>query len=420
MAKPGETRIKISIIPNQKNKPNLMKKRIKISWIILTILLFVNSGLLSQTSFVPGKSYFGRKNYIEYIAGNLPIIISAPHGGSLTPSEIPDRTCGDETVTDSYTANLAMEIKDAIFQITGCYPHVIICQLKRTKLDANRDLPEAACGNEFAEIAWNEFHDYIDSAKIDVIAKSGKGLYIDLHGHGHAIQRLELGYMLTATQLRYSDVTLNTTTYKNLSSILNLINSNILNLSHAELLRGMKSLGTLFAAKGFPSVPSIDDPYPLVGQTYFSGGYNTLVHGSKTEGTIDGIQIECNQDVRFIESSRKIFAAKTGEVLLDYLINHYFPQLPLTYCNIVDVQQIYTYAFKVYPNPFDNVITINNIIPADLKIYNYQGRLVWSGRLEGTEEIDLGHLPDGMYFASFSDKGILLFTKKIVKGKLSP
>ena len=49
------------------------------------IILFFSFNLYSQT-YIPGKSYFGRNNYTEYIAGSLPIIISASHGGD--PSSI--------------------------------------------------------------------------------------------------------------------------------------------------------------------------------------------------------------------------------------------------------------------------------------------------------------------------------------------
>src|SRR5687767_3164643 len=52
--------------------------------------------------YTPGQSYFGRNNYIEYVAGNAPVIYSAPHGGALTPAEIPDRTasrCGGSATT---------------------------------------------------------------------------------------------------------------------------------------------------------------------------------------------------------------------------------------------------------------------------------------------------------------------------------
>ena len=384
---------------------------IKIS---IIFLLFSYLAAYSQ-QFIPGKSYFGRNNYIEYIAGNLPIVISVPHGGDITPFEIPDRTCGDETVTDLYTINLAKEIRDAINLITGCYPHIIINNLKRTKLDANRDLQEAACGNTFAETAWYEFQHFIDSAAANVTKKSGKGLFIDLHGHGHAIQRLELGYLLTALQLSYSDATLNTTTYKNNNSIRNLINTNVTNLTHSDLLHGTYSLGSMFAAKGLPSVPSTDDMYPLTGQSYFTGGYNTLTHGSKNDGSIDGIQIECNQNVRLIESSRKDFASNFAIVLLDYLKKHYFPNLPDAYCNRLSVEKTWVQKLLLFPNPFENILYFMNSTPSDLSIYDSQGKIIITKRIETEGTIDLGYLKNGIYIVTISKNGDILYSGKIMK-----
>lgn len=366
-------------------------------------------------TFTPGNSYFGRNNYIEYMAGNMPLIISVPHGGAITPSEISDRTCGDETVTDSYTIDLAKEMSDAIHNITGCYPHVIINNLKRTKLDANRDLTEAACGNEFADKAWNEFHNFLDSAAANVTKKSGKGLYIDLHGHGHTIQRLELGYLLTAAQLANSDAVLNTTTYENYTSIKKLVQSNVLHLSNSELLRGISSLGSLFAAKGFPAVPSIDDRYPLTGQSYFSGGYNTERHGSKTSGTIDGIQLECNQDVRFNDLVRKDFASKTAVVLLDYITKHYFPMSSETYCKTVGIDQFYSPKVVLFPNPFDNEVNVQNSDPTNLSIYDFQGKRVYFKRIGKEEQIYLGHLNEGIYLFVFSYGNQILRSVKMIK-----
>jgi len=391
-----------------------MKQNRFIGRIAIIIFLFAGLGAFSQP-FIPGTSYFGRNNYIEYNAGNLPLIISVPHGGALTPSEIPDRTCGDETVTDSYTIELGREISAAIHEITGCYPHVIISNLKRTKLDPNREIEIAACGDAEAEIAWNEYHQYIDDASQIVTQVSEKGLFIDLHGHGHAIQRLELGYLLSSTQLRYSDYTLNTAAYINSSSIRNLINTNVTNISYSELLRGMGSLGTMFAMKYYPSVPSIDDPFPLVGETYFSGGYNTERHGSKTEGTIDGIQIECNHDVRFVETLRKEFAAKAAHVFLDYLKIHYFPQLADTYCNNVGIEKFNSSQSKLYPNPFSNILNIQNLTPSDLRIYNSQGSLVLSKKIGAVEKIDLSHLKQGIYLVTITSNDKILHTEKIIK-----
>ena len=47
--------------------------------------------IAAAQSYVPGQTYFGGSQYTEYRAGNLPIIVTAPHGGSLTPPSIPDR-----------------------------------------------------------------------------------------------------------------------------------------------------------------------------------------------------------------------------------------------------------------------------------------------------------------------------------------
>ena len=88
--------------------------------------------------YIYNNTYFGRNKYIEFHPGSLPIIISAPHGGNLIPSEIPDRTYGT-MVTDSNTKELTLAIKNAFLSKIGKTPYVIINNLKRTKFDANRD-----------------------------------------------------------------------------------------------------------------------------------------------------------------------------------------------------------------------------------------------------------------------------------------
>src|SRR5262245_57440187 len=52
--------------------------------------------IASDLPLTAGQSYFGRNSYVEYIAGNAPVIFSAAHGGDLKPAGIPDRdtTCG--------------------------------------------------------------------------------------------------------------------------------------------------------------------------------------------------------------------------------------------------------------------------------------------------------------------------------------
>lgn len=276
--------------------------------------------------YTPGTSYFGRNQYIEYIAGNLPLIFSAPHGGSLSPAEIPDRTaalCGGTATTsrDTNTEELTRAIRAAFGP--GKHPHVVINRLHRVKLDANRDLIEGACGDAEAEIAWQEFQDFISIAKNRVQEDFGKGWYTDVHGHGHAIARLELGYLLTTADLLLSDAALDANSaYENKSSIRTFSAQSP--LAFSALLRGAAGLGTLLASAGYPATPSQQDPAPAAGDEYFNGGYNTSAHGCSAGGNICGIQIEHHfTGVRDTEGNRNNYATALAGIYESFLSQNF-------------------------------------------------------------------------------------------------
>lgn len=305
---------------------------------------------LSAQTYIPGQSYFSPDGYIEYIAGNFPVIITVPHGGTMMPASIPDRTCPDATtVNDLNTEVLGRQIDSAFFQRYGCHPHLIINRLARIKLDANREIGEAACGNAIAEGAWYNFHSFVEMAKSQVDSIYGKGLYIDLHGHAHSVQRLELGYLLTRAELALEDSILNQPAYAGDNSIKNLALDNLHDQSFAELLNGPMALGSLLADRGYISVPSEDDPYPIMSQPYFNGGYNTVRHGSRDSGHIDAIQIECNYyGVRNNYNNRKAFSDSLTVAIGKYLEYYYFGEvLEPTIIGIDDVNNCSTYTYSV-------------------------------------------------------------------------
>jgi hypothetical protein len=271
-------------------------------------------------SHVPGQTYFGRSNYIEYLAGDLPVIVAAPHGGSLKPAELPDRTYGT-TNTDANTEPLTREILEAFTNRFGAFPHVIICRLHREKIDCNREIVEGAQGHPLTETAWHEFQDFIVAAKRTVTNHFGRGLFLDIHGHGHALQRLELGYLMDPTELDLSDATLNAGNYGAGTSIRHL--DVISAATFAQLLRGTNSLGSLLGALGHPAVPSAAIPSPGT-NAYFNGGYNTAGHGSRFGGTVSSIQIECNfTNVRDSALNRGIFATNLARAVATYFSNHF-------------------------------------------------------------------------------------------------
>jgi hypothetical protein len=266
------------------------------------------------TTFTPGVPVFGQRDFIEYIPGELAVVITVPHGGSLAPTDIPNRTVGT-TVTDNNTIALGRAIAEALVARTGRAPHLVITHLRRTKLDANREVVEAAAGNPHAIQAWTEFHAFIDTAKAAAVRRSGFAIYIDLHGHSHPIARLELGYLLSAATLNGDDKSLNIGVIG--SSSLRALPA--LQRPFAEILRGPTSLGGLLAARGIPAVPSPAMPSPA-GEPYFSAGYNTARH---TVNGVVGLQIEAHfVGVRDSDANRRAFAVALAEALQLWTVEH--------------------------------------------------------------------------------------------------
>ena len=297
----------------------------------IPVLFLIMSPFIFAQDSIPGIILKGTNDYVEFFSGNMPLVISIPHGGYMLPDEIPERPCVDcAKHQDTFTIEIGLALREALFKKTGFYPFVIINNLHRTRLDPNRNITEAAEGNKFAEIAWNQFQNFIDSATADVQRKFGKGLYIDLHGHRHVIKRIELGYLLSSEELQLDDDLLNSGLFEEYSSIRNLIKDNINSLSYSELVRGKYSLGNILENEGYQCVPSPEHPFPKPLEPYFSGGYNTTRHGSASKGTIDGIQIELDEAIRSDAMRREKFANDLAFALVKYLKINYFPDSEFT------------------------------------------------------------------------------------------
>ncbi|MEY4609312.1 MAG: hypothetical protein RL625_1529 [Gemmatimonadota bacterium] len=262
-------------------------------------------------------------DWVEGIDGQIPLVIIAPHGGDLAPAELPDRVCtGCVTGNDLNTQALARAISDAFSGRIGKRPYLVINRLHRRKFDANRDLQEATAGYAPLAPMWSRFQAEVDSAKVRAHRLHPRALVIDLHGHGHAIQRLELGYLLSASELRLTDAAI--TALMPTSSVAQLSRVAVSRDSGVVLLRGARSLGSRFAALGIPAVPSDADPAPLEGQDYFNGGFNTVRHGSLVAGPVDAIQIESHYTgLRDTAANRAGFAEVFVTAMLAYLRDHY-------------------------------------------------------------------------------------------------
>ena len=293
--------------------------------ILFFVLIFL-LGTNSTIAQIPGQSYFDGTGYIEYIAGDYPLIISVPHGGYEVPNDFADRNCnGCVYSRDSFTQEIGRSIAQFFFNTTGHYPHVIINLLDRTKLDPNRPIGEGADGDPKGEQAWTNYKNYIETSKTKIIQGFVRGLLIDFHGHAHPIKRIELGYILTHNDLNQTDETLNTQFHINRNSTKNLVNDNVLNLTHSELVRGPLSFGALLHDKGYPSVRSPADPFPNFDDPYFNGGHIVYENGAHFNNNFDAFQIEADQNIRINggEVVREQFAEDCANTIKEFLSLHY-------------------------------------------------------------------------------------------------
>jgi len=295
--------------------------------LILTFYFVICTQPFFSQDTIPTVRHQMDGEYVEIIKGNLPLIISVPHGGYEKPENIPERNGRFAKNQDIYTIEIVRKIISHTYELTGRYPHVIINHLHRTRLDANRSIKEAANGNPDAELVWEAYHNQISNAKSVLLKEYGKGLFIDLHGHRHEIERIELGYLLSAEELRLSDELLNDGYFNEFISIRNLLENNIPGLPVSEMIRGEFSLGGLIGDKGYLCVPDDNHPCPEPGEPYFSGGYNLTRYGSSGGGSIDGIQIEVGQMTRNDNQLMNKVGGDIARGLIEFLSIHYFPEM---------------------------------------------------------------------------------------------
>ena len=279
-----------------------MELRTKI--LLLFLFLFIGcgeSGRATQSvlptpevKYTPGDIITDSQGYISYRVGNMPIIITVPHDGTLTPSTFPDRT-GSSARAEN-TRKVAEQF--AYFfnaNSNGLYPHIIYNNISRSKLDPDLNQMDGAQGNSYANLSYGTYHSFLQTAIDSVEAYFDAGILLNLVEHNHSNQKVELGYLLSASDLDLTNLQLNS--YSAQSSVSQI--ADISTSSFAEVIRGYNSLGTLIVGRSYTSndvtysfeaVPTLDNP--TIGSTdYSSGGYTIAQYGSSNGGKINGIDV---------------------------------------------------------------------------------------------------------------------------------
>ena len=234
--------------------------------------------------------------------GQLPIILSAPHGGRLAISGVPERTgkgvSSFRTVQDVNTDRLVERLADALEAKLGKRPWTVVAQFHRRYADANRPANDAY-ESEAAKPCYDTYHQALHAARADVIQHWGRGLLLDVHG-----QAAEPKAIFRGTQ--------------NGSTVTHLVKR-----FGPEALTGKASLFGAIADLGIPVIPPVGADARE--DSRYGGGFIVRTYGSSGGSTLDAIQLELGRELRSAE-----VISKTADRLAEAIAQFAGENLPET------------------------------------------------------------------------------------------
>lgn len=210
-------------------------------------------------------------------AGELPVILTAPHDGEQDVPGCAVRTpVGTRFVNrpDQHTDILARGIADELKRLTGKLPYLVTARFHRKFIDANRRADEAY-GDPGCAAVYDAYHATIRRLISEIRAKHPRAMLFDIHG-----------------QAAYPDSILRGTHYG--SAV-----SRLLARAGAPAINGPDSVFGRFAAMGYHIVPSNDTaPTDRVEAKGYTGGHTVALYGSNHQDGIDAMQLEFGRSLR--------------------------------------------------------------------------------------------------------------------------
>ena len=258
--------------------------------------------------------FYQRGDLVKSHQGTMPIILTCPHGGTLAPPEVAERTSAATPTTctginryvtsgDALTAEITEAVAQKILDVTGLSPYVVIAQFDRLYIDANRPA-ECAFTDPAAASFYDEYHDRIATDVTEILRlNQNRGFLFDIHGTWRDVADLYLG---TA----------------NGSTLVNGVTRDDLLARHGlrGLLRDSRHLvdgPAIFApAYNVSPNPRNDDFGPV------NGGY-TVRHYSSTM-SINSIQIEIRDEIRNDDVRREFVQEDLAFALINF-VRRYAP-----------------------------------------------------------------------------------------------
>ena len=228
-------------------------------------------------------------------AGDLPIVLTAPHGGRDDVPGCDVRTpVGSRFVvtTDLNTDVLTLGIAAEIARLTGRQPYVVIAKFHRKYIDANRR-PDEAYASSSCRAVYDFYHAAARRFVDEVREKHPHAALFDIHGQAAYPVSILRGTQHGATV------------------------KSLVARAGAPALTGPNSVFGRFAAMGY----GIELEPPR-----YTGGHTVVIYGSGRANGIDAMQIEFGRDLRLDAVVRKT-AADTAAAIVGFY-EHYLRAAP--------------------------------------------------------------------------------------------
>lgn len=161
------------------------------------------------------------------------------------------KKCPVVLVNDGFTLDLGFRIEESIQEHTGLQPYLIINNIRRAKMDPNREESIGAQQNPHAIRAFNDYHQLLE----DIKSKLNRCLLIDLHGRVKNDSINQLGYCLNRSSLTRISKDCDQQTASSIASLAK-------DKPNENLITGPMSLGAFMSRQGLIAVPSPQNPEP--------------------------------------------------------------------------------------------------------------------------------------------------------------
>jgi len=154
-----------------------MKRPIEFSLVCLFTLIAVTfpsqAGTLDGEE-VAGSSSFGQNRYVEYVSGDIPVLIVVSNGGTIVPPQRVSQS--PRTSKNTGVKIFARKLLDEINLLTGHHAHAVFNHLDPDYL--NLGTSEVDHSDKIKSTALREYTDAKDTAEAEVT--SAKGVVVDL------------------------------------------------------------------------------------------------------------------------------------------------------------------------------------------------------------------------------------------------